>query len=52
VQIHRAARRFPLLIVTCSSPAGLYKALREIFCSPELLARATQWICTTVETRL
>jgi hypothetical protein len=25
VQIHRAARRFPLLNVTCSSPAGLDK---------------------------
>jgi hypothetical protein len=49
VQIHHAARCFPLLNVTCSS---LARGARQIFCSPELLARAARWICTTVETQL
>jgi hypothetical protein len=39
VQIHRAARRFPLLNVTCSSPAGLDKG-------DFLLARAARPSCT------
>jgi hypothetical protein len=43
VQIHRAARRFPLLNVPCNSLAG---GARQIFCSSELLVRAARLSCT------